>query len=66
MTFRAAAKTYGVSVGSLRQRISSGVGIAGMIGPPTVLTTDDENSVEDTLKFDKIQVFFIAHNSAEY
>ena len=66
MTFRAAAKTFDVSVGSLRKRISSSVGIAGMIGPPTVLTTDEENSVEDTLKFAKIQVFSIAHNSAKY
>ena len=66
MTFRATAKTFDVSVGSLRKRISSSVGIAGMIGPPTVLTTDEENSVEDTLKFAKIQVSFIARNSAKY
>ena len=66
MTFRAAAKTFDVYVGSLRKRISSSVGIAGMIGPPTVLTTDEKYSVEDTLKFAKIQVCFIAHISAKY
>ena len=38
--------------------MSGGVGIA----PRVVLTVENENSVEDTLNFAKIQVLLIVHN----
>ena len=41
--------------------MSGGVGIA----PRVVLTVENEDSVEDTLNFAKIQVFLIIHNLAK-
>ncbi|CAN0015199.1 unnamed protein product, partial [Sphacelaria rigidula] len=51
MTFRAAAKTFDISVGSLEKRVSGGVGIAGRVGPGTVLSTAERNFIKDTLTF---------------
>ncbi|CAM9582500.1 unnamed protein product [Sphacelaria rigidula] len=51
MTFRAAAKAFGISVSSLQKCVSGSVGIAGRVGPGTVLSTEEENSIEEMLKF---------------
>ncbi|CAM9443287.1 unnamed protein product, partial [Sphacelaria rigidula] len=45
MSFRAAANTFDISVGSLQKRYSGGVGIAGRVGPGTVMSTAEENSI---------------------
>ena len=50
MTFRSAARIFDISVGSLQKRLNGSVGIAARVGPDTVLTTEEENSIEDTLK----------------
>ena len=42
--------------------MSRGVGIAGR----GVLTAENEDSIEDTLNFAKIQVLLIVHNFAKY
>ena len=61
-SFRAAATTFGISVCSLQKRMSGGVGIAARV----VLTVENEDSVEDTFKFAKIQVLLIVHNFTKY
>ena len=53
--------TFGISVFSLQKRMSGGVGIA----PKVVLMVENEDSVEDTLTFAKIQVLVIIHNFAK-
>ena len=50
------------SVGALQKRMSGSVGIAARV----VLTVENEDSVEDTLNFAKIQVLLIVHNFAKY
>ncbi|CAM9382892.1 unnamed protein product [Sphacelaria rigidula] len=50
MTFCAAAKTFDIPVGSLQKRVSGSVGIAGRVDPGTVLSMEEENSIEDMLK----------------
>ncbi|CAM9629846.1 unnamed protein product, partial [Sphacelaria rigidula] len=50
MTFHATAKTLESFVGSLQKRVRGSVGIAGRVGPGTVLSRWEENSFEDTLK----------------
>ena len=42
--------------------MSGGVGIAARV----VLTVENEDSVEETLNFAKIQVLLIVHNFAKY
>ena len=42
--------------------MSGGLGIAGS----GVLTAENEDSIENTLNFPKIQVFLTAHNFAKY
>ncbi|CAM9278444.1 unnamed protein product [Sphacelaria rigidula] len=51
MTLRAAAKTFDTYVGSLQKRVRCSVSIAGRVGPGTVLSPAEENSISDMLKF---------------